>query len=131
MSKGVALSVVITAITCACGSVGASDTAVPKIMTAESKSARVEIWVVLTEAPVAGAPKGQLELVKRQQDAVMARLHELGATEVARVTISSNALAVSIDSAKIADVKRVSGVRSVSAVQHIEREPPSPPLPTR
>ena len=96
---------------------------------AMSAAEKVEVWVVLTEAPVAVAPKGQLDVVKRQQDTVMAQLKALGATELARVTTSNNALAVAIDPARLSDVRRIAGVRSVSPIQHIEREPlPTPPV---
>ena len=92
-------------------------------------SDKVEVWVRLTEPPVVGSPKGQLEKIKRQQDRVMAQLKALGATELARITVSNNSLAVAIDPAKVPDVKRISGVRSVSTVQHIDRGPlPDPPV---
>jgi hypothetical protein len=86
---------------------------------------QVEVWVVLSEPPVAGSPTaGQLERVQRQQDQVMAELRALGATEVARVALANNALAITIDSSKLPEAKRISGVRSVSRVRNIEREPP-------
>jgi hypothetical protein len=90
---------------------------------------KVDVWVVLSEPPVAASPAaGQLERVKQQQDRVMADLKALGATELARVTLANNALAVSIDSSKLPEAKRISGVRSVTAVRHIERDPlPVPP----
>jgi len=87
----------------------------------------VEVWVVLSEPPVAGSQAaGQLERVTRQQDQVMADLRALGATELARVALANNALAVTIDSSKLSEAKRISGVRSVSRVRNIEREPPPP-----
>jgi hypothetical protein len=89
-------------------------------------SGKIEVWVRLTEPPVAGSSPGNLEKIKRQQDKVMAELKALGATEVARITVSNNALAVAIDPANIAEVKRISGVRSVAAVQHIDRGPVPP-----
>jgi len=88
---------------------------------------QVEVWVVLSEPPVAGSQTaGQLERVKRQQERVMAELRALGATELARVALANNALAVTIDSSKLPEAKRISGVRSVSRVRNIEREPPPP-----
>ena len=93
---------------------------------------KVDVWVVLTEPPVAGSPEaGQLERVKQQQDRVMAELKALGATELARVTLAKNALAVTIDSSKLPEVKRISGVRGVTAVKHIESDPLPPPPPVR
>jgi len=92
-------------------------------------SDKVEVWVMLTEPPVAGSPKSQLEKIKRQQDTVMAQLNALGATELARITVTKNALAVAIDPANVPKVKRISGVRSVSVVRHIDRGPvPDPPV---
>ena len=61
----------------------------------------------------------------------MANLKALGATELARVTLANNAVAVTIDSSKLAEAKRISGVRSVTAVKHIERDPLPPPPPVR
>jgi hypothetical protein len=87
----------------------------------------VDVWVVLAEQPAGGSPTaGQLERVKRQQDRVMAELRLLGATELARVSLARNALAVTIDSSQLAAVKRISGVRSISRVRDIEREPGPP-----
>lgn len=62
---------------------------------------KVDVWVVLTEQPAASSPVGQLQNVKQQQDRVMDELKALGATELARVTLSKNALAVTIDSSKL------------------------------
>ncbi len=56
----------------------------------------------------------------------MAELRALGATELARVALANNALAVIIDSSRLPEAKRISGVRSVSPVRNIEREPPPP-----
>ncbi len=93
--------------------------------TAAFAGEQVEVWVVLSEPPVAGSQTaGQLERVTRQQDRVMADLRALGATELARVALANNALAVTIDSSKLSEAKRISGVRSVSRVRNIEREPP-------
>ncbi len=92
---------------------------------------KVDVWVVLTEPPVAGSPAGQLERVKQQQDRVMAELKALGATELARVTLAKNALAVTIDSSKLPEAKRISGVRGVTAVKHLESDPLPPPPPVR
>ncbi len=98
------------------------------LATAAFSAEKINVWVILTEPPVAAAPQGQLEKVTQQQDQVMARLKLLGATELARATLSTNALAVAIDSSKVPGIKRISGVRSVSEVQHIERDPiPGPP----
>lgn len=91
------------------------------LATAAFSAEKINVWVILTEPPVAAAPQGQLEKVTQQQDQVMARLKLLGATELAP-------LAVAIDSSKVPGIKRISGVRSVSEVQHIERDPiPGPP----
>ncbi len=88
---------------------------------------RVDVWVVLTEPPVSASnAAGQLEKVKQQQDRVMKQLEALGATELARVTLANNAIAVSIDPSKVGDAKRIPGVRSVSRVQNIQREPRPP-----
>ena len=101
------------------------------LTTAALGGEQVDVWVVLTERPVATSPGGQLNIVKQQQDKVMAQLKTLGASELARVTLSSNAIAVTIDSSKLPEVKRISGVRSVAPVQHIERDPAPAPPPTR
>ena len=88
---------------------------------------RVDVWVLLTEPPVASAT-ASLEKIKQQQETVAVQLKELGAVELGRVTTARNAIAVSIDPAKLPEVKRLSGVRSVSPVRDIQRDPPVPPV---
>jgi len=87
---------------------------------------RVEVWVVLTEPPSSSAT-GNVEAVKKQQQAVLGDLKALGAVELGRVSVIRNAIAVAIDEAKLPEVKQLSGVRSVSPVRNIERDPPVQP----
>jgi len=87
----------------------------------------VEVWVTLTEPAVVGGATNQ-EAVKKQQQTVLNELRALGAAELGRVSLTRNAIAVSIDQAKLPEVKKLSGVRSVSPVRNIEREPPAPPV---
>ena len=88
---------------------------------------RVDVWVLLTEPPVASGITTP-EKVKQQQQAVMVQLKELGAVELGRVSTVRNAIAISIDQAKLPEVKQLSGVRSVSPVRDIQRDPPAPPV---
>ena len=88
---------------------------------------RVDVWVLLTEPPMA-SDTASSEKIREQQHAVAAQLKELGAVELGRVTAARNAIAVSIDPAKLPEVKRLSGVRSVSPVRDIQRNPPVPPV---
>lgn len=81
-----------------------------------------EVWVTLV--PSSGD-------IKQQQDTVMSQLRALGATERARVVHARNALAVSIDPAKLDEARRIPGVRSIAPVQHVEREPRPVPPPAR
>ena len=91
-------------------------------------SDKVDVWVVLTETPViATSDAGQLDRIKQQQDRVMAELKALGATELARVTLAKNALAVTIDSSKLPEAKRILGVRGVTPLMHLESDPLFPP----
>ena len=99
--------------------------AVVSVLTATAHSGdRIDIWVLLTEPPVASGSTP--ESVKQQQQAVMAELKALGAVELGRVSTARNAIAVSIDQAKLPEVKRLSGVRSVSPVRDIWRDPVPP-----
>ncbi|MDQ3187995.1 MAG: hypothetical protein M3Q28_03710 [Pseudomonadota bacterium] len=84
---------------------------------------RIDVWVLLTETPVVSGANNA-EAIKRQQQAVLAQLAALGAVELARVSRARNAVAVSIEPSKLAQVRKISGVRSVSRVRHIERDPP-------
>ncbi len=84
---------------------------------------RIDVWVLLTEPPVVSGANNA-EAIKRQQQAVLAQLAALGAVELARISRARNAVAVSIEPSKLAQVKKISGVRSVSQVRHIERDPP-------
>jgi len=88
---------------------------------------RVDVWVLLTEPPTSSGITTP-EKVKQQQQAVMVQLKELGAVELGRVSTVRNAIAISIDQAKLPEVKQLSGVRSVSPVRDIQRGPPGPPV---
>ena len=99
--------------------------AVVSVLTATAHGGdRVDVWVLLTEPPIASGTTP--ESVKQQQQAVMVELKALGAVELGRVSTARNAIAVSIDQAKLPEVKRLSGVRSVSPVRHITRDPVPP-----
>jgi len=83
---------------------------------------RIDIWVLLTEPPVASG--STLESVKKQQQAVMVELQALGAVELGRVSTVRNAIAVSIPQSKLPELKQLAGVHSVSPVRDIRRDPP-------
>ena len=103
--------------------------AVVSVLTATAHGGdRIDVWVLLTEPPVASGASTP-ESVKKQQQAVMAELEALGAVELGRVSTALNAIAVSIDQAKLPEVKRLLGVRAVTPVRDIRREPI--PGPTR
>ncbi len=92
----------------------------------------VTVWVDLDLPELASLPREQRAEraalranILAQQDAVMARLRELGATEEARVQQVRNALAVRLPGAAIETARRIPGVRGVRTVRHIRREPPS------
>ncbi len=74
---------------------------------ARSAGAPVQVWVDLTEPP------RRTERVARQQQAVAAELQRLGATELARVRHTGNAIAVQIDPALLDQVRALHGVRGV------------------
>ena len=100
--------------------------AVVSVLTATAHSGgRIDIWVSLTEPPVASGISTP-ESVKKQQQAVMAMLEALGAIELGRVSTVRNAIAVSIPKSKLPEVKQLAGVRSVSPVRDFQRDPPSP-----
>ena len=100
--------------------------AVVSVLTATAHSGdRIDIWVSLTEPPVASGTSTP-ESVKKQQEAVMVELQALGAVELGRVSTVRNAIAVSIPKIKLPEVKQLAGVRSVSPVRDIQRDPPSP-----
>lgn len=88
---------------------------------------KIDVWVQLSEPPLASNASDR-QAIQKQQEAVRARLQALGAVELGGVSRALNALAVSIDPGKLPDVKRIPGVRSVAPVQHIERDPPTPPV---
>jgi hypothetical protein len=105
--------------------------AVVSVLTTTAHSGdRVDVWVLLTEPPIASGTSTP-EAVKQQQQAVMAELKALGAVELGRVSTARNAIAVSIDQDKLPEVKRLSGVRSVSPVRDIWRDPVPPRPPVR
>ena len=102
--------------------------AVVSVLTATAHSGdRIDIWVSLTEPPVASGTSTP-ESVKKQQQAVMVELQALGAVELGRVSTVRNAIAVSIPKIKLPVVKQLAGVRSVSPVRDIQRDPPVSPV---
>ena len=99
--------------------------AVVALLTATAQGGdRVDVWISLTEPPIASGSTPQS--VKQQQQAVMTELKALGAVELGRVSQARNALAVSIPKSKLPEVKQLAGVRSVSPVRDIQRDPPLP-----
>lgn len=87
---------------------------------------KVDVWVLLTEPPIVSGSTP--EAVKAQQQAVMAELQALGAVELGRVTTARNAIAVSIPKSRLPEAKQIAGVRSVSPVRDIPRDPPVSPI---
>ena len=64
---------------------------VVSVLTATAHSGdRIDVWVLLTEPPVASGTSTP-ESVKKQQQAVMAELEALGAVELGRVSTALNA----------------------------------------
>ena len=101
--------------------------AVVSLLTATAQGGdRVDVWILLTEPPIASGSTPQS--VKQQQQAVMTELKALGAVELGRVSQARNALAVSIPKSKLPKVQQLAGVRSVSPVRDIQRDPPASPV---
>lgn len=69
---------------------------------------------------VAAAMVAQRATVQAQQSATADRMSALGARELGRVQVSLNAIAVSIDAARLAELAKLPGVRSVRPVLHYE-----------
>ena len=99
---------------------------------AAERARQVLVWVDLDLPELASVPSNQraerMALranILAQQDAVMARLRELGATEEARIQQVRNALAVRLPGAALDAARRIPGVRRLRAVRHLHREPPS------
>ena len=93
-------------------------------------AAWVSVWVDLDLPELATVPRDRpaerdaLRLqILAQQDAVMARLRDLGAIEQARVQQVRNALAVRLPGAQLDAARYIPGVRAVRAVRHVERGP--------
>lgn len=91
---------------------------------------RVSVWVDLELPELASVPRGRRSerealrsQIDAQQEAVMDRLRELGATEQARVQQVRNALAVRLPVAQLDAARRIPGVRAVRIVRNVGREP--------
>lgn len=91
---------------------------------------RVSVWVDLELPELASVPRGRRaerealrSQIQAQQDAVMGRLRELGATEQARVQQVRNALAVRLPVAQLDAARRIPSVRAVRIVRNIDRDP--------
>ena len=78
----------------------------------------IEVWVELSE-PVprpgmsASAAQARAARVTAQQEAVAEALRVIGATELARVHATRNAIAIRVDGARLDDVKSIPGVKRV------------------
>ena len=90
----------------------------------------VTVWVDLDLPELASLPRERRAEraalranILAQQDVVMARLRELGATEEGRVQQVRNALAVRLPGAQLQAARRIHGVRAVRPVRHIDRGP--------
>ena len=94
------------------------------------KSGMVSVWVDLDLPALASVPRNDAAArdalrsqILAQQDEVMRRLLELGATEQARVQTVRNALAVRLPATQIDTARLIPGVRSVRSVRNVERGP--------
>ncbi len=92
----------------------------------------IDVWVDLDLPALASLPRQnaverkalRLRIVQ-QQDAVMAKLRELGAQERGRVQLLRNALAVRLPRDQLDAARRLPGVHGVRPVRDLERVPPS------
>ena len=90
----------------------------------------VSVWVDLDLPELATIPRDRRaerdalrSQILAQQDAVMARLRDLGAIEQARVQQVRNTLAVRLPGAQLDTARYIPGVRAVRLVRHVERGP--------
>jgi len=89
---------------------------------AEPASPTVEVWVDLSEpvpadADTSARAAAQRQRVDRQQQEVALELRRLGASEIARVRHTRNAIAVRIPSDRVEALRRIDGVRQVRRVE--------------
>lgn len=78
----------------------------------------VDVWLDLSEpvpaeADDSAAASLQRQRVDRQQSAVALELRRLGATEIARVRHTRNAIAVRVPADRLEALRRIDGVRRV------------------
>ena len=71
-------------------------------------------------ASIATAMANQRRSILAQQAAMSLRLSSLGATELARVSVAHNAIAISIDASQLPQIVTLPGVMSVRPVKHYE-----------
>jgi hypothetical protein len=108
----------------------AAEPAAPASATPGSQR-HVDVWLDLDLPPLATLPRDAVEArlalrqrITRQQDAVMARLAELGASELARVQQVRNAVAVHLPGAALAEARRLPGVLRVRMVRDRRTDTP-------
>ena len=108
----------------------AADAATPA-SAAAGNPRRVEVWLDLDLPPLATLPRDDVKArtalqqrITRQQDAVMAQLAALGATELARVQQVRNAVAVHLPGAALAEARRLPGVLRVRVVRDRRTDTP-------
>lgn len=91
----------------------------------------VDVWLDLSLPPLASLPRDDRlarsalrERIAHQQDAVMAQLGALGASELGRVQQLRNALAVRLPKAVLAEVRRLPAVQRVRVVRDRQTHAP-------
>ena len=100
---------------------------------AQADGPAIDAWVVLSLPELASLPREALaerqllqQRIQAQQEQVMAALRTLGAQELGRVQVLSNALAVRLPRSQMDAVRRLPGVRSVRVVRDVPRGPLPP-----
>jgi hypothetical protein len=91
----------------------------------------IDIWVDLSLPALATLPRDDRtgrsalrERIAHQQDAVMAQLSALGASELARVQQLRNALAVRLPKAVRDEARRIPGVQGLRVVRDRQTDAP-------
>jgi hypothetical protein len=101
----------------------------PRAPASQSTCAQcAEFWLDLSEPTLSSIGHDQpaeraalLARIDRQQNEVLARVHELGGEEVARVKEVRNAVAVTLPAQAVPQARRIPGVLRVRSVQHRNR----------
>jgi hypothetical protein len=127
-----ALAAAFAALAAVCPGLGWAAEKLPVPLNADravtsAPAKQVQVWVDLTLPTLAamhlqseGSRASQIRAIDSQQDDLALQLRDLGATELGRVRLVRNAIAIEVHAEQLDRIRALPGVRSVTPIRHAE-----------